>query len=129
MNAQVRAVREARRASRAGQVIFPTDHHGPLYSWAVGVAATRCERIKPGAGQAGHFGPFRCSIFLAGSARPSIEKRSDAFARFEPSQSDRLDEVLEVAFVLVGVAQREVGDHLVERVSAAQVLGDRDRVP
>ena len=42
---------------------------------------------------------------------------------------DRLDELLVVALVLVGVAVREVGDCPVERVAAAQARGDGDRVP
>src|SRR4029077_1147460 len=53
---------------------------------------------------------------------------SDTLDRFEASGPDRLDELLVVPVVLVGVACGEVGDRPVECVVGAQVLGHRDRV-
>jgi hypothetical protein len=53
---------------------------------------------------------------------------SDAFEGFQPPGSDGCHEFLVVALVLVGVALGEVGDRLVERVAAAEVSGDGDRV-
>ena len=59
----------------------------------------------------------------------TLPDRPDALDCFQPPGSDRLDELLVVLLVLVGVALGEVGDRPVERVAVAQVLGDRDRVP
>ena len=53
----------------------------------------------------------------------------NALGCFQPSGPDRVDELLVVALVLVGIALREVGDRVVERVAAAQVRGHGDRVP
>src|SRR5215813_7186967 len=53
---------------------------------------------------------------------------SDAFNRFQPPRLDRVDELVVVVVVLVGVPLREVGDRFVERVTLAQVLGHGDRV-
>src|SRR5580698_957716 len=53
---------------------------------------------------------------------------SDALDRLDAPRLDRLDEVLVVLLVLVGVTLREVGDRLVERVAGAQVGGDGDWV-
>jgi len=52
----------------------------------------------------------------------------DAFACFELTRPGCRRALLEVALVLVGVAVGEVGEGPVERITVAQVLGDRDRV-
>jgi hypothetical protein len=44
---------------------------------------------------------------------------SDAVGRIEPPGPDRVDELLVVPLVPVGVALCEVGDRCVERVTAA----------
>jgi hypothetical protein len=58
---------------------------------------------------------------FAGGCRASTPCpcRSDAVGRFEPPGPDRIDELLVVLLVLVGVALGEVGDRFVERVTAA----------
>src|SRR5215212_1721116 len=53
---------------------------------------------------------------------------SDALTRFESPGSDRLDELLVVLFVLIGVALREVGDGPVKGVAVAQVRAHRDGI-
>ena len=53
---------------------------------------------------------------------------SEAFEGFQPPGSDRVDELLVVLFVLVGVPLGEVGDRCRTR-RCAQVRGDGDRVP
>src|SRR4029077_18665986 len=54
---------------------------------------------------------------------------SDALERFETAGPDRLNELLVVPLVLVGVATGEVGDGSVELIAFAQAGGDGDRVP
>jgi uncharacterized protein (TIRG00374 family) len=53
----------------------------------------------------------------------------DPFDRFQPARLDRGGELLVVALILVGIALGEVGDRAIERIAAAEVGGDRDRVP
>ena len=48
---------------------------------------------------------------------------------FQTAESDRVNERLIVALVLVGVALREVGDRCIELIAFAQAGGNRDGVP
>src|SRR5262249_55816914 len=48
--------------------------------------------------------------------------------RLEPAGADGLHERLVVPLVLIGVCDREVGKRAVERVTPAEVRGDRDSV-
>src|SRR5215475_3891721 len=54
---------------------------------------------------------------------------SDAFECFQPAGFDCPDELVVVAFVLLGVPLGEVSDRFVERIAVAEIGGDGDRIP
>src|SRR5262249_29118184 len=59
---------------------------------------------------------------------PGTARLSHTLTRFDASGPDRLDELLMVLLVLIGVAIRELDDGGFDRVAVAAVRGDRDRI-
>src|SRR5215471_7927613 len=68
------------------------------------------------------------SAFIASQPSSAPPGSSNPFDGLQPPGGDRAGELLVVLLVLVGVALREVGGRFVERVAAAEVGGDGDRV-